>query len=234
MSDASTSDRHPLPSQGVYSVTHSGLVPEFRSCVTVNVDVLGSPSLIVLMVTVDVKYRERSLVWWLWSHKICICINLLIFLYIFCLLVFWGFFCWCILYLFCSSLCACFLYSTLCLRSGMGSCTTEMSRIILLVEEVLLIQCHQLTAACTQVHVSKNHKHFTLRLQTWNHDWKPTRTCTDHASQAHKNLPPRRYAYRTLPDLQNNYRLQMSQALNTPITTTIIIILKWRATPRLR
>ena len=29
--------------------------PEFRSCVKVEVDVLGSPSLIVLMVSVDVK-----------------------------------------------------------------------------------------------------------------------------------------------------------------------------------
>ena len=30
-------------------------IPEFRSCVNVEVDVLGSPSLIVLMVSVDVK-----------------------------------------------------------------------------------------------------------------------------------------------------------------------------------
>ena len=32
---------------------------EFRSCVEVEVDVLGSPSLIVLIVSVDLKHRER-------------------------------------------------------------------------------------------------------------------------------------------------------------------------------
>ena len=42
-----------------------------------------------------------------------------------------------------------FLYSTLCLRSGMGERTMEMSRIILLQEDFPLGECHQLTAACT-------------------------------------------------------------------------------------
>ena len=117
---------------------------------TVNVDILGSPSLIVLVVTVDVKYCE--------SMVVVEPQNLFLFISFpaFSIDVFYTFF-----------VCM-FLYSTLCLRPGMGICTIEMPRIIILKEEVPLGECHQLTAACTQV--SKITSILHSEVQTWNHN----------------------------------------------------------------
>ena len=53
--------QHTLCSQDLPLFLESGCCAEFRSCVKVEVAVLGSPSLIILMVSVDVKQH------WTWS-----------------------------------------------------------------------------------------------------------------------------------------------------------------------